>query len=245
MNILSVITTTKIASVCVTKGYEWYLNEISNEVTHSEKLLPAIDEALSKQNMTLKDIDLYATINGPGSFTGIRIGLASIKAFAMIDKKNIFSISSNMLIEMTGYLKSDYFKEKKEAYVVSLIDAKNLRVYYSVSKIKLNENNKLEVSNVLNIDNEDIDDALLKVSKLLKNNENVIFCGDCINTYSSKISNISNTLIDYYPNSKDLIDAYNFLDNTKDYLFDTYTLDANYVRPSQAERMLENGNKKA
>ena len=55
MNILSVITTTKIASVCVTKGYEWYLNEISNEVTHSEKLLPAIDEALSKQNMTLKD----------------------------------------------------------------------------------------------------------------------------------------------------------------------------------------------
>ena len=84
MNILSIDTTTKVAGVSLQYNNEITKKSLSNEVTHSEKLLPLIDEILNENNISLKDIDMYACINGPGSFTGIRIGLSTLKAFSFV-----------------------------------------------------------------------------------------------------------------------------------------------------------------
>ena len=60
---------------------------------HSETLMINIDNFLSENNVTLGDIDVFANVSGPGSFTGIRIGLAVVKAFAYAKNKKVVNLS--------------------------------------------------------------------------------------------------------------------------------------------------------
>ena len=55
--------------------------------THAEALMPCVDAALSGLGITMADIDVFAVISGPGSFTGLRIGISTVKAFAYAAKK--------------------------------------------------------------------------------------------------------------------------------------------------------------
>lgn len=240
MNILSLDTTTKVAAVSILYNDRIIEKSISNEVTHSEKMLPLIDEILKENNITLNDIDMYACINGPGSFTGIRIGLSTLKAFSFVDNKSIFSMPSTDLLTLIAYTNSGHFTNKEKATVVSLIDARNDRVYYTINELSIDINNKISISNILVPSNEDVSTFL---SSLQNNYENVIFTGDCIEKYKNIIQNkyINAYLFNYYPTPSDLINAYNYISNKEKYIFNTYTLDANYVRVSQAERMQKNG----
>ena len=81
MNILAVDTAGKTAGVALLQDdrllYEVYLDA---GMTHSETLMPMIDTCLKMCGMTCADIDLYGVNAGPGSFTGLRIGLAAVKA---------------------------------------------------------------------------------------------------------------------------------------------------------------------
>jgi tRNA threonylcarbamoyladenosine biosynthesis protein TsaB len=238
MNILGIDTTTKNAAVSLMYNNKMISKSIDNQVTHSEKLLPLIDEILNENNIDLKDIDLYACINGPGSFTGIRIGLSTLKAFSFVDNKSIFSISSTDLIAFVAYINSNYLQNNSSADIISMIDAKNDRIYYSLNNLCM-INNKIEIQNKIATSNDLIDNVL---NTLDTNLENVIFAGDAINKFKEKIENkFSNAyLLDFYPTTDDLILAYNKINNTQNYMYDTYTLDANYARASQAERLLKN-----
>ena len=60
----------------------------------SECLLTAIDEMLDKLSLTLADFDYYGVVIGPGSFTGIRIGVNTIKTFALVNKKPVIAVTS-------------------------------------------------------------------------------------------------------------------------------------------------------
>lgn len=241
MNILSIDTTTKVASVAILNNSKIISNSVSNEITHSEKLLPLIDSTLNEANLTLKDIDLYSAINGPGSFTGIRIGLATLKAFSMIDNKKIFSMPSTDLITYKAYIDKAKNLDDEPVYIASLIDARNDRVYYSLNKL-YKIDNKIYIEYILQTSNEMIDTTLSNISINLYNKDNIIIAGDCIEKYKDKISNIFQTSILYniYPTPADLIDVYLNLDNLDNYMFDTYTLDATYARASQAERLQNN-----
>ena len=83
MNILAVDTAGKTAGVALMQDdrllYECYLDA---GMTHSETLLPLIDSCLKLCGMTCADIGLYGVNAGPGSFTGLRIGLAAVKGLA-------------------------------------------------------------------------------------------------------------------------------------------------------------------
>lgn len=81
--ILSVETATLGGSVCVTRG-TMELSKLagSPEISHSNTLLRDIDETLKRANVTLQDVELFACASGPGSFTGLRIGIATVKALA-------------------------------------------------------------------------------------------------------------------------------------------------------------------
>jgi tRNA threonylcarbamoyladenosine biosynthesis protein TsaB len=61
--------------------------------TFSAQLIPQISASLLKHNLTKNDIDAFAVVSGPGSFTGLRVGLAAIKALAEILKKPIAAVS--------------------------------------------------------------------------------------------------------------------------------------------------------
>lgn len=236
MNILGIDTTTKSASCSILNNNKYYTKSISNEITHSEKLLPIIHEALTDCNMTLNDINILAAINGPGSFTGIRIGLATIKAFAQVKNMDIFSISSLDLISYTA------FKETctDEKYILSLIDAKNTRVYYSLNRVYMSENGKVIIENITPVNNDIIIDALNSIKEKIIDKE-IIIAGDCVNLYSAELSKISNKLLDLYPSTENLIDCYLNIHEVQNYMYNAYSLDALYARPSQAERMSSNG----
>ena len=83
MKILAVDTTATSASVAVCEGgtvLAMYTQK--NGLTHSETLLPMIEAALKNLKLTADDIDMFAVSEGPGSFTGVRIGVAALKGLA-------------------------------------------------------------------------------------------------------------------------------------------------------------------
>jgi len=65
---------------------------------HSIKLLPLIEKVLEENNVKLSDIDLFCSSIGPGSFTGIRIGVSTVKAFGEANEKQIFGYNTFELL---------------------------------------------------------------------------------------------------------------------------------------------------
>lgn len=230
MNILGIDTTTKSASCSIYMNGDFNTKSVTNEITHSEKLLPIIHETLNESSITLNDINLLAAINGPGSFTGIRIGLATIKAFAQVKNIDIYSISSIDLISYTAFSMS----HTNEAYVLSIIDARNSRVYYGLNKLTT-QNGKVNIEKVLDISNNTIDELVSLLEK--ENIQNIIIAGNCVETFREKLEKYSSILLNIYPTTEDLINSYLNILDTSSYMYNAYSLDALYARPSQAERM--------
>jgi tRNA threonylcarbamoyladenosine biosynthesis protein TsaB len=87
--ILAIETATRAGGIAVARG-EKVLAAINGDpaISHSTNLIAMIQQVLSEANVTLSDVDLFAVAVGPGSFTGLRIGLATVKAFAVhLDRK--------------------------------------------------------------------------------------------------------------------------------------------------------------
>jgi tRNA threonylcarbamoyladenosine biosynthesis protein TsaB len=81
--ILSVETATLGGSVCIARGDKVLASRAGDsQISHSNSLLKDINESLDQAEVSLDDISLFACASGPGSFTGLRIGLATIKGLA-------------------------------------------------------------------------------------------------------------------------------------------------------------------
>lgn len=83
MNLLAVDTSGPVAGVSVLRDGEIaYEGAAVNRLTHSVNLMPMIEEALGRAGLDISDIDYYAAVTGPGSFTGVRIGVSAVKGMA-------------------------------------------------------------------------------------------------------------------------------------------------------------------
>lgn len=99
MNILALNTASTSGSVAIARdAHLHYASYLDIRVTHSERLLPQIDFGLKQCNLTMTDIDLICVANGPGSFTGVRIGLATAKGFAMSNQIPLLAVSNLELL---------------------------------------------------------------------------------------------------------------------------------------------------
>lgn len=95
MKILALDSTATSMSVCITEDERLLSLHIANTgLTHSETLLPEIEHTLSQVSMSVSDIDLFAFSAGPGSFTGVRIGAATIKGLALAENKPCAEVST-------------------------------------------------------------------------------------------------------------------------------------------------------
>ena len=95
MKILSVDSSSVSASVAITEnGKVLAENFINNGLTHSQTLMPMVEKTLKDANVSVKDMELFAIANGPGSFTGVRIGIASVKGMADALNKKCGAIST-------------------------------------------------------------------------------------------------------------------------------------------------------
>ena len=126
MKILSIDTASSICSVAILTDskLEKELN-IGNQKTHSENLMPLIQELLQSNQLSLNQIDLIVCDKGPGSFTGIRIGIATVKALAEVHNIPVVGVSS---LEALAY----QVTSSSKSYIGSLIDARNNQVYCGI-----------------------------------------------------------------------------------------------------------------
>jgi tRNA threonylcarbamoyladenosine biosynthesis protein TsaB len=84
MNVLAIDTATAVNTVALCRGSEILAETVVNcHRAHSERLMGTIDWVLAEGGCPLEDIDLLAVSNGPGSFTGLRIGVSAMKGLAL------------------------------------------------------------------------------------------------------------------------------------------------------------------
>lgn len=95
MIILGIDTSAKVASAAVCEENKILAQTTLNTgLTHSQTLMPIIENMLSVANLNLSDIDAFAVSKGPGSFTGIRIGVAAIKGLSYAENKPCVGVST-------------------------------------------------------------------------------------------------------------------------------------------------------
>ena len=84
MRILGIDTSGKVASVALTDGGRLICEKVLyTKLTHSQIILPMVKEVLADSSMAFSDIDCIAVANGPGSYTGLRIGIAAVKGICL------------------------------------------------------------------------------------------------------------------------------------------------------------------
>lgn len=228
MKILSISTSSNICSVAILDDKKVILcKNIDDKNTHSEKLMPLIDSTLNECNLHLKDINLLACSVGPGSFTGIRIGIATLKAF--------YDATSIPVVGITS-LEGLAYNVHQNGFICSLIDAKHNNVYCSVFKLE---------NNTYTLQDKYISDNIENILPMLKKyNDKITFVGDGSIVYKSIIENyLSNSACFVCENLNkesaisiglSALDKYN-----SGYVGTSSTLSPIYLKKSQAERLMD------
>jgi len=221
MNILAVDTSGNVCSAAVLRG-EKLLSEsyMDDKKTHSETIAPMVDECLARVGMEVNDIDLFCCAVGPGSFTGLRIGTALIKAFAHASGKP--AVGVNTLDALAANVSGT------SEMVCPMIDARRGEVYTATYR-----------------DGERVSDyravPLESVLSELRG-ESVMFVGDGAMNYREKIVQASPSfriahsgMVLQRASSVGLVGRRMAQNGDAQ---DAYTLEPFYLRETQAERVL-------
>lgn len=221
MKILAIDTSSEICSTSILEDENVIdENNLENGKTHSENLMPLIEELLCRNSVKLSDIDLIACSVGPGSFTGIRIGVSSIKAIAEVLGVKVASVTSleTLAKNVTG---------EKDSTIVSMIDARNNQVYCGIFDSEYNKKEEYIADSIENV-----------IEKLIKY-QNIILVGNGAWLHKEllelKLDNIT-----FEKNSKQSasnVGKMGYKKYKEEELLNADTIIPIYLRKSQAERM--------
>lgn len=227
MKILSIDTSTMVSGCSVMEdGIIIGDYNINQEKTHSETLVPMTKQLLDGLGLRLEDIDLFAVGIGPGSFTGLRIGITTVKTFAQVLEKEVIPVST---------LEAIAYNISSDSIIIPLLDARGGRTYYAVFKQVGGEIERIEKDELIYI--EDL------VEQIKGKYEDPIFIGE----YSSQ----SKAILESIPSRFARDSMTNIISrNICEIAYNKYKLGMhtslddvlpNYVRKSQAQRDLERG----
>ncbi|WP_019229475.1 MULTISPECIES: tRNA (adenosine(37)-N6)-threonylcarbamoyltransferase complex dimerization subunit type 1 TsaB [Sedimentibacter] len=226
MKILAIESASVTASCAVSEDFN-VLGEftLSHKKTHSEKLMPLIEELLKELEIKIQDIDVIAVSEGPGSYTGLRIGAAIAKSLAFAGKLPIVNIPT-----MKSLAGNVYDKEK---LIVPVMDAKAGRVYAGIYKWEGEELKSVKEQFPCNI--EELVDILNQYQ------EPVILTGDGSVSYRNIIEEKLNNKAYFTPNKFNNLNAATlcFIGCSMAKKGETITASSfkpQYLRLSQAER---------
>ena len=228
MKILSLDTSSNICTVSILVDTILLKeNILYDSKNHSQKIMPIIALTLSETNLELKDIDLIVCSKGPGSFTGIRIGIATIMSF--IDSLKINSIGISSLESLMYNVILNESQKLNYKYICSLIDAKNDNVYFELFS-------GLNSKSIIPADCKNINDLV----QILKDySDEICFVGDGSINYNNILkSSLSNAIFSQHNNISSFslgiagFNAYN--SGRRDNILPLY------LRKSQAERLKKN-----
>lgn len=227
MKILAVEASGSVAGVALTEDNilraEFTLNY---KMTHSQTIMPLINEVKQYLNLDLKSIDYIACSAGPGSFTGLRIGAATAKGIAMGIKKPIVPVSTLAGLAYNVYM--------TDALICPVIDARRDQVYTAFYEWKDGKLNTVTEDRIAMID-----DVIKEAQEF---NKTVIFVGDGIFVHTDKINSV-NTFV-MAPASCNMQRASSVASLAAELVKEGRYIEGSsfvpvYLRKSQAERELE------
>lgn len=164
--ILNIETATPICSVAIGEDGKILAERmLKGRQTHAAKLTLLIEECLVEAGIKLQDLDAVAVSHGPGSYTGLRIGLSTAKGLCYTLEKPLITIKT--LAALANVTKMN-FREENAVYC-PMIDARRMEVYTAIYD---NDGNELVETQPLIVENEDFFESYFK------NNQTVIFSGD-------------------------------------------------------------------
>ena len=196
MKLLIIDTSKQTAFVIAKCDENSYVKVIPETKRHSEELLNTIEELLSELNLTLNSFDALCGVTGPGSFTGIRIGLATIKAF-LCANNNIKCLASNYFECVAKSIKNGTAVIKNTGTSCYLAQIKNGQV--SNQKIvNYADFNGASSGDVYALQEEHLEDALSYINlKIIDNYANILI-NHFVSQYKGKKFISINDLSPYY-----------------------------------------------
>lgn len=226
MKILAIDSSSLVASVAIVEDdilvAEYTINY---KKTHSQTLLPMIDEICRITDYQLEEIDAIAVSAGPGSFTGLRIGSATAKGLGLALKKPLIHIPT---VEAMAYNFYD-----TDNYIVPIMDARRSQVYTGI------------YSNREGVVKEILPQCIMSIEELVdKINETehpVVFSGDGIPVFRERIMELAKVPVLFAPAGINRQRAAAVAELGKKYLLQGRIETAaqhtpDYLRLSQAER---------
>lgn len=187
--ILNIETATKNCSVSIAKsGKVLALTELNEgQFSHAEKLHSFIIEVLKKSNVAMQELDAIAVSQGPGSYTGLRIGVSAAKGLCFALKKPLIAVPTLSLL-------ASAVSASPEQYIVPLLDARRMEVYSAVF-----DENYLEIRETqAEIIDENSFSEFLSLGK-------VYFLGDGSIKCKEIITHENATFLEgYFPSSKEM-----------------------------------------
>lgn len=236
MKILAVDTSSQVAAVAVLED-DRLLGEysINHKKTHSQKLMPMISGLLEGLELAPADIDVFAASAGPGSFTGLRIGVAIIKAMAYATDKPVVGVPT---LDALAY---NLFPANG-TLVCPIMDARNNQVYTAVYENA--EGRQLKRTGYMGI-------AVSELAELLKEERRrVIFNGDAVALHRDILKDELGDMCAFAPGSALLQRAASvaqlaLMRALRGEASSPFELVPFYLRKSQAERALEKRQSKA
>jgi tRNA threonylcarbamoyladenosine biosynthesis protein TsaB len=172
MIILAVDTTTFAGSVALLEKTKLLAEvNIDSASTYSERLLPAVDFILKTNGMNIKDMDGFALAAGPGSFTGIRIGLSTVKSFSYASGKPVAAVSTLKALAWK-------LRHPQNHLICSLLDAKKGEIYAALFESKRGKLKEIVTQGAYSPDH---------FFSILPSNRIVFFTGNGIVPYRDKI----------------------------------------------------------
>lgn len=224
MKILAVDTSAVCMSTAITEnGKIISACQINAGLTHSRTLLPAIDCVLKNSETKLSDIDYFACAVGPGSFTGIRIGIAAVKGLADSVEKKCLPVST---LEALAYNLSGF-----DCLACCVMDARCNQVYTALFDVQKSEIKRLTDDEAITID---------ELGQRLKGyKKEIIFVGDGAEKCAKALGHRGASPLLQYQNAASvaLCAEKNF---SEENLLSADELMPKYLRLPQAERELKN-----
>ncbi|MEA3504823.1 MAG: tRNA (adenosine(37)-N6)-threonylcarbamoyltransferase complex dimerization subunit type 1 TsaB [Bacteroidota bacterium] len=136
--ILSIETSTSILSVALARdGKVLEFKEVDGRNSHSEYITLFIEEVLKLSGVTLNELDAVAVSGGPGSYTGLRIGVSTAKGLCYSKDIPLIAVST---LKSIAFATADKYKDDEKAVFCPMIDARRMEVYAALFD---NENNEI------------------------------------------------------------------------------------------------------
>jgi len=189
--LLSIETSTQVCSVAIHKGNSLLAEfSVSEEKSHSKLLTHFIDTIVKDCGLKLEDMDAFAVSKGPGSFTGLRIGVSAAKGLCFALDKPLISVNT-----LEAMAQSVNANNTDKHYVCPMLDARRMEVYCALFDADMNY---IEQTEALIIDENSFREVLEK--------RKIFFCGNGMQKCRDLLKKYPNSLFvdDIYPSAADI-----------------------------------------